>query len=268
MQVLIKKMMNKFYSLSFTIFISLFLVIASGCNGESETPEATIGEVSEPEAINSEFQSIFNGTDLTGWDGDPRFWRVENGAIVGETTSDVPTEINTFLIWEEDDPADFEIQFRYRFIIVSEEEYGNSGIQIRSERFVNEDFPESEYAVRGYQSDMAISDWIPGIHYEEGGRGIIARRGQQVFIDSEGEMHEERFAEEDELGNYITHTEWNDYHVYADGDTIRTSINGQLMHEVIDQSPDASQEGIIAFQLHRGPPMRVEFADIEIKYLD
>ncbi|MEX2344510.1 MAG: family 16 glycoside hydrolase, partial [Balneolaceae bacterium] len=142
------------------------------------------------------------------------------------------------------------------------------GMQFRSERFENEDFPESDYAVRGYQADKAISDWIPGIHYEEGGRGILARRGQKILIDSNGEIQEERFAEEDELGEYITHTEWNDYHVYANGDTLRANINGQLMHEIIDQSPEAKDQGIIAFQLHRGPPMRVEITDVEIRYLN
>lgn len=259
------KLLNNY---SFTLLIVFGLLSGSACAGDGGESESSNNEMSVSEVSDSDFQQIFNGNNLSGWDGDERFWSVANGSIIGETTSEQPTEINTFLVWEEDEPSDFEVQFRYRFVIVSDQEYGNSGMQFRSERFVNDDFPESEYAVRGYQADMAISDWIPGIHYEEGGRGILARRGQKVLIDSDGEMHTERFAEEDALGEYITHTEWNDYHVYANGDTLRVTINGQLMHEIIDQSPEAKDQGIIAFQLHRGPPMRVELTDIGIKYLN
>jgi len=214
--------------------------------------------------MNSEFKAIFNGEDLTGWDGDSRFWRVENRKIIGETSENKLTDVNTFLIWEEGKPDDFEITFNYRFVIVSEDEYGNSGIQIRSERFEN---GESSYRVRGYQPDIAVSDWIPGILYEEGdgNRGILARRGQRILIDHDGEINENRFETEETLGKHIRHTEWNQYHVYANGDTIRTSINGQLMHELIDQSPEASHEGIIAFQIHAGPPMRIELKDIYLK---
>src|SRR5699024_10203826 len=120
----------------------------------------------------------------------------------------------------------------------------------------------------GYQADFAVSDWIPGIHYEEGGRGILARRGQRVVIDADGERHEERFAEEDFLGEYVSHTKWNTYHVYANGDTLRATIEDQLMHEVIDQSPDAKQKGVLAFQIHQGPPMRVELRNVQLNILD
>ncbi|MEX1137137.1 MAG: family 16 glycoside hydrolase [Balneolales bacterium] len=225
-------------------------------------------EMEEDSKASNNFTSMFNGQDLTGWDGDPRFWHVENGVLVGETTEENATEANTFLIWEENEPADFEVSLSYRFVIVGDEEHGNSGMQIRSERFVSEDTPELMHRVRGPQPDMAISDWIPGIIYDEGGRGVLARRGQHVLIDAEGESHEERFADEADLGEHINHTEWNEYHVYANKDTIRTSINDQLMHELIDQSPQAMKDGIIAFQLHTGPPMRVELKDIQIKLLD
>lgn len=263
-------MINKLNNLtiSFVLVISFLFSISSGCAERDDSTENMSGEATESEATNTDFRQIFNGSDLSGWDGDSRFWSVEDGVIVGETSIDNPTEINTFLIWEEEQPSDFEIQFKYRFVIVSDDEYGNSGVQVRSERVVNEDFPESAYPVQGYQADMAISNWITGIHYEEGKRGIIARRGQEVLIDAEGEMHEDRFATEEELGEYITHTEWNDYHVYANADTIRATINNQLMHQLIDQSPIASDEGVIAFQVHAGSPMRIELKDIEFKNLN
>jgi len=232
-----------------------------GCQAQgNETESASSAE--------TEGETIFNGEDLTGWDGDARFWSVENGAIVGETTEDTPAEANTFLIWEGGEPSDFEVTFDYRFVVVSDESYGNSGIQVRSERFEDEEHPDLNHRVRGYQADMAISDWIPGIHYDEGGRGIMARRGQRVHIDAQGERHEERFGEEDALGEFINvHSEWNDYRVYARGDTIRASINGQLMHELIDESPEGEDSGIIAFQIHTGPPMRVELKDVVLTRL-
>src|SRR6056297_1953287 len=147
-------MTNKINNLPFRLvfIISFLFILNSGCVEKDESAGTMSDEAVESEASDtvSDFQQMFNGNDLSGWDGDERFWSVENGAIVGETTPENETEINTFLIWEEDEPADFEIQFSYRFVIVSDEEYGNSGMQFRSERFENEDFPESDYAVRGY----------------------------------------------------------------------------------------------------------------------
>ena len=220
-------------------------------------------ETSAAVSPEGEFVRIFNGRDLTGWAGDGRFWSVEDGVLVGETTADQPAENNTFLIWEEREPSDFEVKFDYRFVLVDEQAYGNSGLQIRSERV--SDRGEEQYSVRGYQADFAISDWIPGILYEEQERAILARRGQKVQIDENGTVDAENFASEAELGEVITHTEWNRYHIQATGDTVRSSINGHLMHELIDQSPQARSEGVLAFQLHAGPPMRVEIRNIELK---
>jgi hypothetical protein len=250
--------------------ITLFMLIFTGC-GEGETSQQSEENTSQVAAqgVNNDFEPIFNGSDLSGWAGDDRFWSVEDGAIIGETSEGNLAERNTFLIWEGGEPSDFELRFEYRFIIVSDDEYGNSGIQFRSEQFTDEDNPDLIYRVRGYQADFAISDWIPGIHYEEGGRGIIARRGQSVLIDADGESHSERFAEEDELGQHIhIHSDWNDYRVYANEDTIRAYINDQLMHELVDQSPEARQEGILAFQVHSGPPMRVEIRNVGLRHLD
>jgi len=254
------------------LLLGLVLVLGA-CQTGGETDMASTEEPSGTEPMDepmdeSSGEAIFNGVDLTDWDGDARFWSVQDGAIVGETTAETPTEANTFLIWEGGEPANFEATFRFRFVIVSDDSSGNSGLQFRSERFTDEENPNLAYRVRGPQADMAISDWIPGIHYEEQGRGIQARRGQRVHIAADGERHEERFAEEADLGQYINvHTEWNTYRVYANGDTMRTWINDQLMHELIDESAEARSEGILAFQLHAGPPMRVELRDIMLNTL-
>ncbi len=198
------------------------------------------------------FRSIFNGEDLTGWAGDERFWSVEDGAIVGETEGDLDS--NTFLIWEQGEVDDFELHFRYRIT----SDWANSGVQVRSVRL-------EDYVVAGYQPDIATDDWITGIHFEERGRGILARHGQRTVIDENGGKTTTRFASEEDLYRQIRPDEWNDYHVIARGNRITTRINGVRMHEIEDHSPEARRSGIIAFQLHTGPAMRIEFRDIELR---
>lgn len=253
------------------LFSVVYLVAGEGCNrGDNEVSQDTAnmesGALNEDQ--NSELEPMFNGTDLTGWDGDSRFWRVENGVIIGETSEETPTEENTFLIWEGGAPSNFEVGFQYRFVETGSELSGNSGFQYRSERFANDHEPNLLHRVRGPQADFAVSDWIPGIHYEEGGRGILAQRGQRVTIGADGEPETEQFAEGEDLAASITHTEWNDYVVYANGDTMRSYINNELMHELIDHSSEAAESGIMAFQIHTGPPMRVELKNIELRILD
>ena len=83
-----------------------------------------------------ETQALFNGTDLTGWTGTDGFWKVEDGAIVGETTKEKPTKGNTFLIWRGGDVSDFEFNAKVRF------KGNNSGVQYRSEEV-------SEHVLKG-----------------------------------------------------------------------------------------------------------------------
>lgn len=261
-------------SIVLLLFFAAYLIAVTGCNRVDNNNDAVSQGTSdmESEALSenetSEFEPIFNGTDLAGWDGDSRFWRVEDGIIIGETSEETPTEENTFLIWEGEAPSNFEVRFQYRFVETGGELSGNSGFQYRSERFTNEDESNLQHRVRGPQADFAVSDWIPGIHYEEGGRGILARRGQQVTIGVDGEPETEQFAEEEDLAEFISHAEWNNYIVYANEDTMRTYINNELMHELIDHSSEASKEGIMAFQIHTGPPMRVELQNVELRTLD
>jgi type 1 glutamine amidotransferase len=201
------------------------------------------------------FVSLFDGKTLEGWDGDQRFWRVDDGAIVGQTTPDNPTQGNTFLIWDKGEPADFELKFQYGI----DTEWANSGIQVRSRRL-------NGHRVGGYQPDIAHAGWITGIMYEEAGRGVLARRGEKVEFAADGQKKAERFADENERLEHIRPGgEWNDYHVIAKGNRIVTKINGQTMHEVIDDAPQARISGLIAFQLHSGPPMTIRFRNIRLK---
>ena len=75
----------------------------------------------------SGFEPIFDGKSLNGWEGDPKFWRVENGALVGEITPETMIKCNTFIIWRGGATKDFELKLEYRIT-----DGGNSGINYRS----------------------------------------------------------------------------------------------------------------------------------------
>jgi hypothetical protein len=201
------------------------------------------------------FKPIFNGTTLEGWRGDDRFWRVEDGAIVGETTKDNPAPGNTFLIWEQGDLDDFDLKLRFRMPT----EYANSGVQVRSVLY-------DTYVVGGYQPDLSNDGWT-GAMYEERGRGMLARRGEIAVVAPDGSRTVTRFADGDELHRHMELRGWNEYHISARGNHIVIRLNGRRMSELIDHGPEARHDGVLAFQLHSGPPMRVEIKDVELRRL-
>ncbi len=205
----------------------------------------------------SSFTEIFNGKDLSGWKGNPKLWSVEDGAITGTTTTDNPLKFNTFLIWE-GEVADFVLELDYRI-----GEQGNSGIQYRST--VKD---ADKFIVGGYQADIDATMKFAGINYEERGRGILAQRGQRVTIDGKGKKKPEKFADATELGSKIKKADWNRYKVIARGNKVSHYINDELMSEVIDSQKDkAAMKGILAFQIHTGPPMKIQFKNVKLKKL-
>ncbi|MCY3016221.1 MAG: DUF1080 domain-containing protein [Planctomycetota bacterium] len=198
------------------------------------------------------FTPIFNGTSLEGWEGKD-FWTVKDGAIVGTTTAEKPTEGNTFLIWQQGTLDDFELKLKYKI------EGGNSGIQYRSHH-------HGDFVVGGYQADIDSGPTYSGINYEERGRGILAERGQRVTIAPDGTKSVEEIGNKDELQKVIQPGEWNEYHLVAKGPKLSHFINGTLMSETIDQQEGKrTEKGVLALQLHAGPPMVVQFKDIHLK---
>jgi hypothetical protein len=203
------------------------------------------------------FQPIFNGTDLSGWEGRSDLWSVRDGAITGQTTDDNKLEQNTFLIWQNGKPANFELRLQFKI------DGGNSGIQYRS-RVVD---PEA-YVVGGYQADIDAELKFAGINYEERGRGILALRGQRVTLKGGDTKEVESFGDATEIGKVIKAGEWNDYRVVANGNRLQHFINGTLTAEVIDENADRRAEmGVLALQLHVGPPMVVQFKNLRLKNL-
>ncbi|QDT14936.1 3-keto-disaccharide hydrolase [Alienimonas californiensis] len=206
------------------------------------------------------FTPLFDGETLDGWNGREGLWSVEDGAIVGRTNDEKPLEANTFLVLEK--PAEnFDLRLKYKI------ESGNSGVQYRAEAF-----DEEAYRVRGPQADIDSSPQYTGIHYSEGARGIVAVRGQKVKVVPDGKKGKNETVgssgDAAELqAKHIKSNDWNEYRIVADGPTMRHYVNGQLMSEVTDERPDREKSGVIALQLHRGPPMVVRFKDVRIKRL-
>jgi hypothetical protein len=203
-------------------------------------------------------REIFNGKDLTGWEGDTTLWSVEDGAIVGRTTADAPIKNNTFLIWKDGKVGDFRLTFEYKI------EGGNSGVQYRSKVIDPE-----KWIVGGYQADIDSSPTYSGINYDERGRGILAERGERARIDKGGEKDVETFGDAAELQKLIKSDDWNKYVVEAIGPRMRHKINGKLMSVVIDRdAKNAVKEGVLALQVHAGPPMTVRFRNFHLEEVD
>lgn len=213
-------------------------------------------------AQESDFKEIFNGIDLTGWKGNPKLWKVEDGAITGRTTAEDPIKANTFLVWQDGKVADFELQLEYRLLAGDPQKPGgNSGIQYRSKVL-----DEAEFIVGGYQADIDLSLQYSGINYEERGRGILAQRGQRATLVSKEDKKIESLGSAEELGKKILAGQWNKYRVVAKGNKLSHYINDTLMSEVIDEQTDkAAKEGVLAFQIHQGPPMVIQFRNIRLK---
>jgi hypothetical protein len=213
--------------------------------------------------------SIFNGKDLTGWDGDPRLWSVKDGVVRGQTTLANPARGNTFLVWRGGKLKDFELKIKFRL------QNGNSGIQYRSKEI-------DKWVVSGYQAEVENNPGKVGFLYHEAGRGWLVNVGDLMVIDEKGKKEViSNVSDVDELikAGYYKDKDWNEYRIIAQGNHLIHYLNGYKTMELIDNdrvtNPDdlkdrngAAREGILALQIHAGPPMVVEFKDILIKHLD
>jgi uncharacterized protein (TIGR03067 family) len=212
------------------------------------------------------FKQIFNGKDLTGWEGDARFWSVKDGAIVGQTTAENPTKGNTFIIWTGGEVADFELRLSYK--IEPGNDRANTGIQYRS-KVTN----EKTWTVGGYQADMEAGQDYSGILYDEGGvaggRQIMAARGEKVVWDKDCKKQVTgSLGTSEEIQAAIKKGEWNDYAIIAKGNHLQHFINGKQTVDVTDEcEAKALKSGVLALQLHAGPPMMVSFKNIRLKTL-
>ena len=208
-------------------------------------------------------KQLFNGKDLTGWKGQPEFWSVKDGAITGQTTKETPAKGNTFLIWQDGEVADFELTCQFKIVDADggAKGFGNSGIQYRS-KVVDPSYS----VVGGYQADFEVGKTYSGILYEEKGRGILASRGQKVVIHEGGKKEVTgEVGKSDEIQAAIKPADWNEYKIVAKGGHLQHFINGNMTVDVTDETAVGAKTGILAFQLHAGAPMTVQFKNIVLK---
>ena len=223
-------------------------------------------------AESKDMESIFNGKDLSGWDGDSRLWSVKDGVIHGETTDEVKANGNTFLIWKAGRLKDFELRLSFRCSATN-----NSGIQYRS-KHITDGKVRNEWVVRGYQHEIRNENTLPnvsGFIYDEGGltggRGrtcLVGEKAVWVEDDKKGKKKvTDTLITAEEYSKLFKVDEWNDVIIIAKGRHIQHYMNGRLVLDFQDAEKNALLEGILALQLHAGKPMWTEFKNIRVKHL-
>jgi len=264
----------RLFSIAGIIFIALFFL---ACKERKEKQEIDVTDVAEVARIQNDFKPIFNGENLTDWDGDPTYWRVENGNLVGEITPETLLKTNTFIIYKDGSLSDFELKAEFRI-----SENGNSGINYRSEQL--DTIP---FALRGYQADIDGKNRYTGQNYEERKRTTLAYRGEKAEIstqqnaNAEGSLRAnvkknawqsrtilETLGHMDSLKTKIKKGDWNAAHLIIKDNHMQHYVNGILMSEVIDSdSINRKASGKLGMQVHVGPPMKVEYRNILLKEL-
>lgn len=236
---------------------ALIFVFASPCIAEDY--------VTAPEET-GDFKTIFNGKDLSGWSGDPRLWSVKDGVIHGQTTSENKASGNTFLIWQDGKPKDFELRISFR---CSRE--NNSGIQYRSQHVTEK--VRNDWVMKGYQHEIRNSNEMPnvaGFIYGEGiGRGRICLVGEKAVAKGKKDKEvTDELITQAELKKLVKLDDWNDVVIIANGNHIQHFMNGRLILDFTDGKEFGLTEGLLALQLHAGVPMWTEFKNIRVKELD
>ena len=257
-----------------------FLLITSmnvGLYSCTEKKQQNTENKTEAADTGNGFVQIFDGVSLANWEGDPTYWKVENGCLVGEVTPSTLLKNNTFIIWQGGQPADFELKLEFRIT-----ESGNSGINYLSDRL-----DAIPFALRGYQADIDGKNRYTGQNYEEKKRTTLAYRGEKVTVTSQPNPDEpgslranvkkncwqsrevvSSLGDSDALKTKIKNEDWNECHLIIKGNRLQHYINGVLMSDVTDNdSINRKNAGMLGVQVHVGPPMKVEYKNIELKTL-
>ncbi|HEX2852198.1 MAG TPA: DUF1080 domain-containing protein [Opitutaceae bacterium] len=220
-------------------------------------------------AVEPGFESLFNGKDLSGWDGMPGFWSVRDEAITGQTTAEKGLKANTFIVWQGGEVKNFELRLSFRLLADNTQARANSGIQYRSKIL-----DAATWVVGGYQCDMDYTRPYLGMLYEEKGRGIMMKAGERIRIlpaGADGKMQIESAGtptDPAELVASYRKGDWNEMIIIARSNHFQHFVNGKLTAEATDlDDAKAAKSGVLAFQLHTGPPMTIQFKDIRLKVL-
>lgn len=255
---------SKFLSAGLMLAVVLAGGIETSCSGQAKKGK-------------DGYVQIFDGKTLKGWDGDPTYWRVEDGYLTGEITPDKLLKTNSFIIWKGGEPADFEFKGEFKIT-----QAGNSGINYRSDQLT--DVP---FALRGYQADIDGRIMYTGQNYEERKRTTLAYRGQKTTIAPyTGESTPEAIrakvsknawtgmnvvgslGSSDSLKTLIKSEDWNTFHLVIKGNHLQHYINDVLMSDVTDDDTvNGKSKGLLGVQVHVGPPMKVQYRNLMLKQL-
>jgi hypothetical protein len=218
---------------------------------------------------------LFDGTSLKGWDGNPKFWRVEDGAIVGESTPTNPSG-NSYIAYRNLEAKDFTLKFEIKI-----EGTGGSGIQYRSKTGLpwlanipanvtaNVGPVNLNWMMTGPQADFWPSRIYTGQFYSENTpMRILAWRGQVVEgFGAKSKRLMGTIADREALGNVVRQNDWNQYTVIARGGTFLHILNGQLMAVMVDDDRESSNNQAGQFGIEIEATTKVSVRNIWVKKL-
>jgi len=182
------------------------------------------------------FKPLLDGKSLAGWEGNEKMFRVEKGAIVGGTLkARIPH--NEFLCTTAE-YGDFELRLKVKAVGKGV----NAGIQFRSRRIPN------HHEVIGYQADVGGKWW--GKLYDES-------RRRRVLAGPDAKTQAKAVRPDD----------WNEYVIRCQGPRIQMWLNGVQTVHYTEKDDKIARRGVIAVQIHGGPPSEAWYKDIRIKEL-
>jgi hypothetical protein len=201
------------------------------------------------------FKYLFNGKDLTAWEGDPKHWSVEDGALTG--VADGTLKMNSFIIWRGGEVKNFEMRVQVKIT-----KGGNSGLQYRSAQLKD----VGPYVLTGYQCDVVQNrNDYNGMLYEERGRRILAHTGEKVVIDGYGQPWV--VGTTGAIKDFAP-DEWHEYRVLVAGNHHQHWIDGVQTADTVDHDEIGRRlAGLVGVQVHVGPPMKVQYRNWRIKHL-
>lgn len=222
--------------------------------------------------------SLFDGNSLSGWDGRPGVWSVEDGVIIGVSTKEKNAG-NSFLVYHGIAAKDFDLKLEIKV-----EWGGGSGVQYRSStgiplgRVAGKGEPplDPRWVMIGPQADF----WYPvnenamqysgQLYSQNTSLGIVAWRGQ--VVESEPGKPPRlvgAIGDRAQLGTYVKDGEWNQYTIIARGGVILHILNGRLMAVLVDDDPNSTTNlsGLFGLQIE-GTPCKVSFRNLWLRKID
>jgi hypothetical protein len=186
----------------------------------------------------AESQRLSDGRTFAGWEGDTnRTWRVAEGAFVGGSLKEVVPR-NEFLATTRS-YTNFILRLKFKILGAG----ANAGVQVRSRRI------PGHHEMIGYQADLGDPEWW-GCLYDESRRNRVLAK-----------------ADVTQVNTVLKRGDWNDYEIRCEGRRLRLAINGVTTVDYTETDPAIEQSGLVAVQIHGGPPSEAWYRDVTIEEL-